>query len=225
MSWLDTPSGLVERPAPPTALPVVAPMNGSAVSVPELRHEVRAIERPEVEERITEAERLAELEWLLEDDFDTFREVRVEYYWMNWRVMGRVDLLAVPKAPIRVCEWNEPAPDLAGVALAFDVKPFVPEPEYRRYDPTAGMTMPRSALEEMLRAEPRGFMQGVVRDNRAPTSPSTMPRSEQPSNVHPGGASATPGYVDPRPLSNPPGTNWVDAIAIADEVRQRKEKK
>jgi hypothetical protein len=36
--------------------------------------------------------------------------------------------------------------------------------------------------------------------------------------------SATPGWQEPRPLSNPPGTKWVDAIAIADEVRQRKGK-
>ena len=32
-------------------------------------------------------------------------------------------------------------------------KPFVPEP-YQRYDPTAGMSMPRSALEAMIAAEP-----------------------------------------------------------------------
>jgi hypothetical protein len=37
--------------------------------------------------------------------------------------------------------------------------------------------------------------------------------------------SATPGHVEPRPLTNPPGTNWVDAIAIADDMRQRAERK
>jgi hypothetical protein len=37
--------------------------------------------------------------------------------------------------------------------------------------------------------------------------------------------SATPGFVEPRPLTNPPGTNWVDAIAIADDMRQRAERK
>src|SRR6516165_9513301 len=109
-AFLDIASGLIERPVPPAAAPM---LNGSAVRVPELRQEVRAVERPvrEEEERITEAERLAELEWLLEDDFDTFREVRIEYHWMNWRKNGRIDLLAVPKAP-----------DYAGAAMAFEVK-------------------------------------------------------------------------------------------------------
>jgi hypothetical protein len=56
-------------------------------------------------------------------------------------------------------------------------------------------------------------------------SPSMSGTSGQVSGVHPGGnaPSSTPGYVDPRPLTNPPGTNWVDAIAIADDVRQRAE--
>jgi len=36
---------------------------------------------------------------------------------------------------------------------------FKPEP-YQCYDPTAGMSMPRSALEAMIAAEPRGFMAG-----------------------------------------------------------------
>jgi hypothetical protein len=44
-------------------------------------------------------------------------------------------------------------------------KPFTPEP-FQRYDPTAGMSMPPSALAAMVNAEPRGFMAGVVRDNR-----------------------------------------------------------
>ena len=66
-------------------------------------------------------------------------------------------------------------------------KPFVPQP-YERYDPTAGMCMPPSALRAMVAAEPRGFMRDVVRDNRgAPTGPTGMiPRSTDgggPANV------------------------------------------
>jgi hypothetical protein len=110
-AFLDIPSGQIERAAPPTARP--APMmNGSAVRMPELRRDVWAIERPvRDEDRITEADRLAELEELLEDDFNTFREVRIEHHWMNFCVSGRVDLLAVPKAR-----------DYAKAALAFEVK-------------------------------------------------------------------------------------------------------
>ena len=54
--------------------------------------------------------------------------------------------------------------------------------------------------------------------------PSMIPTSPQPTNVR-GSAGDGKGYVEPRPLTNPPGTNWVDAIAIADEVRQRAELK
>jgi hypothetical protein len=48
-----------------------------------------------------------------------------------------------------------------------------------------------------------------------PTSGGERPRS----------AGDGTGWQEPRPLTNPPGTNWVDAIAIADDVRQRAELK
>jgi hypothetical protein len=66
----------------------------------------------------------------------------------------------------------------------------------------------------------------ILKASHAPQGPSTQGPSSQPSpdvrrgNV-PGGGT---GWIDPTPLSNPPGTNWVDAIAIADDVRQRKGK-
>jgi hypothetical protein len=58
-------------------------------------------------------------------------------------------------------------------------------------------------------------------------SPSMAGASGQVTGVRLGGnaPSSTPGYVEPRPLTNPPGTNWVDAICIADDVRQRAERK
>jgi hypothetical protein len=83
-------------------------------------------------------------------------------------------------------------------------------------------------LRAMEAACPTDLVRSIaLRDARAPTGPagSAIPSSQQVSNVRTGGGSSTPGWVEPRPLSNPPGTNWVDAIAIADEVRQRKEKK
>jgi hypothetical protein len=49
-------------------------------------------------------------------------------------------------------------------------KPFVPEP-YQRYDPTANMRMPDSALRDMIAAEPSNFMRDVVKDSRAPSGP------------------------------------------------------
>jgi hypothetical protein len=85
------------------------------------------------------------------------------------------------------------------------------------------MATPPSVLRDLAAAEPKGFMSGVLRDNRnAPTSPTGMiPRSEQPSNVR-GSAGSGTGYVDPRPLGPQPGINWVDAQLIADDVRKRK---
>jgi hypothetical protein len=82
-------------------------------------------------------------------------------------------------------------------------------------------------LRAMEAACPTDLVRSIaLRDGRAPTGPagSAIPSSQQVSNVRTGG-SATPGWSDPRPLSNPPGTNWVDAIAIADDVRQRMAKK
>src|SRR6516165_9951410 len=89
-------------------------------------------------------------------------------------------------------------------------KEFVPPP-YQRYDPTERMSMPRSAIEAMIAAEPRGFMSGVVRDNRAPTGPSSaVPRSEQPTDVRAPQPSSTPGWVEPTPLGPPPGIDLID---------------
>ena len=64
---------------------------------------------------------------------------------------------------------------------------------------------------------------GIRGDRHAPTSPGSMiPSSRQAGEVRETGGT---GYVDPRPLSPPPGIGWVDAQLIADEVRQRAEMK
>jgi hypothetical protein len=58
-------------------------------------------------------------------------------------------------------------------------------------------------------------------------SPSMAGTSGQVTSVHPGGGAAvnTTGWREPTPIGPPPGIAWVDAICIADDVRQRKEKK
>jgi hypothetical protein len=58
---------------------------------------------------------------------------------------------------------------------------------------------------------------------QGPSSAGAIPSSQQVSNVR--GAGGPAGWQHEIPLSNPPGTNWVDAIAIADDVRQRAELK
>ena len=96
--------------------------------------------------------------------------------------------------------------------------PFVDKP-HQRYDPTEGMSMPRSALEAMIAAEPRGFMHDVaLRDARAPNTSAMIPN--QPSNR--GGDVREPlrGYSSP--LSNPPGTGpGSQADKIVDEFDRR----
>jgi len=102
-------------------------------------------------------------------------------------------------------------------------KPFVSEP-YQRYDPTARMCMPPSALAAMVNAEPKGFMAGVVRDNRgAPTGPTgAIPRSTGgggPANV-PGSGT---GWAHETPIGPPPGVAQADRLMDAQDARDRAE--
>jgi len=103
-------------------------------------------------------------------------------------------------------------------------KPFVPAP-YQRYDPTANFTMPPSALQAMLAAEPRGFMQGVLGDNRAPTAPATIPSSsQQPTSGHGSNvAGSGTGWAHQTPLGPPPGVAQADRIVDEFDRRDRLE--
>jgi hypothetical protein len=85
---------------------------------------------------------------------------------------------------------------------------FTPQP-YQRYDPTERMSMPLSALQAMVAAEPRGFMAGVVGDNRGPTGPSSAVSSSQST----GGSGPTnvPGS----------GTGWAREIPLGPSMHQR----
>jgi hypothetical protein len=85
------------------------------------------------------------------------------------------------------------------------------------------MSMPRSALEAMIAAEPRGFMKGVVHDNRAPTGrPGMIP--EQPSNVRPdSGPANTSGWREASPLRPPPGVAQADKLMDEQDRRDRAE--
>src|SRR5262249_13372855 len=102
-------------------------------------------------------------------------------------------------------------------------EPFKPEP-YQRYDPTANMCMPRSALQAMVAAEPRGFMSGVVHDNRAPTGrpgmiPSASSQGGGPANV-PGSGT---GWAREIPLGPPAGIRYVDQQLDAQDAKDRRE--
>ena len=95
-----------------------------------------------------------------------------------------------------------------------------PEP-WQRFDPTANMSMPQSTMLEMADVVPTDMMREIVRDNQAPKGPSSqgaIPSSQHISNVR------GTGWAREIPISNPPGTPYVDALCIADDVRQRAKK-
>jgi len=129
--------------------------------------------------------------------------------------MSNKDELAALKARVAELEAKAKPPEPA--------KPFVPEP-HQRYDPTANMCMPRSAMEAMIAAEPRGFMAGVVHDNRAPTGrPGMIPSSEQPSRGSANVPGSGTGWGAATPLGPPPGIQWVDAQLDAQDAKDRAE--
>jgi hypothetical protein len=94
-------------------------------------------------------------------------------------------------------------------------------------NPIDRLSMPMSAMREMAQAIPDAMIREIaLKDNRGPTGPSSagaIPSSQTLSNVR--GAGGGTGWRTEVPLSNPPGTRMLDAIAIADDVRQRAEKK
>jgi hypothetical protein len=83
------------------------------------------------------------------------------------------------------------------------------------------LAMPPSVVRDM-NVLGEDVMKGVRGDARAPTGPgSAIPQQVSKAREAPGSGT---GWQAPIPLSNPPGTNWVDAIAIADDARQRAER-
>jgi hypothetical protein len=87
----------------------------------------------------------------------------------------------------------------------------------------ANAWMPPSAIQEMVAAEPKGFMQGVVQDNRAPTGrPGMIPDSGQPTSPRPSAGDGT-GWSRSIPLSPPPGVAQADRLMDAQDQRDRAE--
>jgi hypothetical protein len=72
---------------------------------------------------------------------------------------------------------------------------------------------------------PEDIVRGIVQDRHAPTGPSSAGASGTVGRVSSNPGIAGSGWSEPRPLSNPPGTHLVDALCIADDVRQRAELK
>jgi hypothetical protein len=103
-------------------------------------------------------------------------------------------------------------------------EPFVREP-WQPIDYTAGMSMPRSVMEEMARAVPDHVMSGVVRDSHAPRSPTMHGPADQVTASSPRGGSAGDGtgWARSIPLGPPPGLRYVDAQIDAQDRKDRRE--
>jgi hypothetical protein len=103
-----------------------------------------------------------------------------------------------------------------------------PEPfkddDWRPYDPTANMSMPRSTMLEMANAVPDHLVRGIVSDHYgAPQGPSAQgitPSSQPVSNVRPGGGT---GWQAPIPLGPPPGLAQADRLMDEQDRRDRAE--
>jgi hypothetical protein len=96
---------------------------------------------------------------------------------------------------------------------------------HRMREAQANTWMPPNAVQEMVRAEPKNFMAGVVHDNRAPNTPGMIPSSSrQPTS---GRGSNVPGsgtgWQNPVPLSLPPGVAQADRLMDAQDQRDRAE--
>jgi hypothetical protein len=96
---------------------------------------------------------------------------------------------------------------------------FKSEP-YQRYDPTAGMSMPKSTMLEMAAAVP-DMREIAMRDNRAPTGPSSqgvVSSSQMVSNVR------GSGWAREIPIGPPPGVNYADRLMDAQDAKDRHER-
>ena len=108
---------------------------------------------------------------------------------------------------------KEVARQLAEQKAKEEPKPFKPQP-YQRYDPTAGMCMPPSTMQGMIAAEPKGFMAGVVHDNRAPTGRPGMIPNQPPSGGGPVAGDGK-GFAREIPIGPPPGIDLIDRAVNA----------
>jgi hypothetical protein len=121
----------------------------------------------------------------------------------------------------RVAQLEKELAELKAKVSPPEPKPFVPQP-YQRYDPTAGMTMPPSALRAMVDAVPDHVMRGIVHDNRAPTGRPGMIPEQQISEVRRGAGDGT-GWAREIPIGPSMHQRYVDQQLDAQDAKDRAE--
>jgi hypothetical protein len=111
------------------------------------------------------------------------------------------------------------------VELAERLKALEPDPEFKRqpmprWDPTARMRMPASAIQAMVEAVPDALVRNIARDfHRGVTAPSSMIPGRGQEPVVRGS-----GWVDPAPLASPPGIKLIDQMAAVEDRQWRAER-
>jgi len=90
-------------------------------------------------------------------------------------------------------------------------EPFVPVPRYQ-FDPTEGMSMPRSAIQAMIDAVPDRLMRDLRADALKPNPVTGSAPQPQQQQVKRG-----TGWVDQRPLEPPPGIEHCDRLVDAQD--------
>jgi hypothetical protein len=94
-------------------------------------------------------------------------------------------------------------------------EPFVPGPRFQ-FDPTAGASMPRSAMKAMIDAVPDALMRDLRSDAMKPNPVTGGPNPQPQPQVRRGS-----GWRDEVPLENPAGSGQRYIDAIVDEADRR----
>jgi hypothetical protein len=99
--------------------------------------------------------------------------------------------------------------------------PFTPQP-HQRFDPTASMSMPRSAMEAMVNAVPDHVMRDIVAKGTIP-GPCGAGASGQVAKVSssPGLPGTTNGWREAAPIGPPPGVALADRLMDEADRRDR----
>ena len=133
-------------------------------------------------------------------------------------------------------EISELKKELAEIKASLAPKPYDPAAAARWMDEMHQLAERRMSVaspfshadfEAFEAACPTNTVRAIaMRDNRAPMTPSSaIPGGQQTGRVSTAPGIPGSGWRNAAPLAPPPGINWVDAQCIADDIKQRSEKK
>src|SRR5262245_25797071 len=101
--------------------------------------------------------------------------------------------------------------------------PPKPQSNYAPYDYTQGMSMPASALQEMLKAVPDRLVSELRGDASKPNPMTVSGGVTKPTATEPPKVIGKKGWIDERPLEPPPGIELMDRMMDAQDAQDRAE--